>query len=62
MISAVLHVAKEARYVLSAVLYISSVRKLCCDCTCGHKLAYKRKVAIVYYDVIRSAVIVKFLT
>ena len=44
--------------VFSAVLYISSVRKLRCDC--GHELPYKREVAVVYYDVIRIAVIVKY--
>ena len=50
---------KEGTYVLSAVLYISSIRKLRCDY--GRELPYTRKVAIVYYDVITIAVIVKFL-
>ena len=46
--------------VLSAVLYLSSVRKLRCDC--GRELPCKREVAVVYYDVMRIAVIVKFLS
>ena len=37
-------------------------RKEVLRCDCGHELPYKRKVAIVYYDVIRIDVIVKFFT
>ena len=51
---------KVCPHVFSAVLYISSIRKLHCDF--GHdELSYTRKVAIVYHNVITIAVIVKLL-
>ena len=57
-----MQVKKVCPHVLSAVLYISSIRTMRCDCGHGDKLPYKRKVAKVYYYVITIAVTVKFLT